>query len=115
MIPSPVYWFTVPSKRCTPSVRIWKKRSRSRCHSSASTCSAISIEPFTSAKRTVTCLRSPSSADLDCQDLVGEVLRGVSAPTQHPLDVIPAQAGIQSLTPLDARLRIAGMTNWNVR
>src|SRR3974377_98143 len=32
------------------------------CHSSGSTCSARSIEPFTSAKSTVTCLRSPSSA-----------------------------------------------------
>src|SRR5262245_25836012 len=32
------------------------------CHSSGSNCSARSIEPFTSAKRTVTCLRSPSRA-----------------------------------------------------
>ena len=32
-------------------------------------CSASSIEPFTSAKSTVTCLRSPSSADLDCRIL----------------------------------------------
>src|SRR5215467_14042923 len=32
------------------------------CQSSGSTCSARSIEPFTSAKRTVTCLRSPSRA-----------------------------------------------------
>ena len=38
-MPSPVYWLTVPSKRCTPSARIWKKRSRIRCHSSGSTCS----------------------------------------------------------------------------
>ena len=37
MMPSPVYWLTVPSKRCTPSARMWKKRSRIRCHSSAST------------------------------------------------------------------------------
>ena len=44
------------------SARIWKKRSRILCHSSGSTCSASSIEPFTSAKRTVTCLRSPSRA-----------------------------------------------------
>src|SRR5439155_9713543 len=62
MMPSPVYWFTVPSKRCTPSVSSWKKRSMIRCHSSGSSCSASSIEPFTSAKSTVTCLRSPSSA-----------------------------------------------------
>src|SRR5215470_14069671 len=33
------------------------------CHSSGSTCSDRSIEPFTSAKRTVTCLRSPSRAE----------------------------------------------------
>src|SRR5262245_23549910 len=39
-----------------------KKRSKILCHSSASTCSARSIEPFTSAKRTVTCFRSPSRA-----------------------------------------------------
>src|SRR5262245_45805887 len=32
------------------------------CHSSGSTCSARSIDPFTSANRIVTCLRSPSSA-----------------------------------------------------
>src|SRR4029077_4120437 len=62
MIPSPVYWLTVPSKRCTPSERVAKKRSMILCHSSGSTCSARSIEPFTSAKRTVTCLRSPSRA-----------------------------------------------------
>ena len=30
-------------------------------HASGSSCSASSIEPFTSAKRTVTCLRSPST------------------------------------------------------
>jgi predicted ATPase len=59
---SPVYWLTVPSKRCTPSVRIWKKRSRISCHPSGPTSSARSIEPFTSAKSTVTCFRSPSSA-----------------------------------------------------
>jgi hypothetical protein len=63
MIPSPVYWFIVPSKRCTPAARIAKKRSMMRCHSSGSSCSASSIEPFTSAKSTVTCLRSPSSAE----------------------------------------------------
>ena len=69
MMPSPVYWLTVPSKRCTPSVRISKKRSRMRCHSSAPSCSASSIEPLTSANKTVTCLRSPSSADFDCRIL----------------------------------------------
>src|SRR5262245_43630816 len=62
MIPSPVYWLIVPSKRCTPSERIAKKRSMILCHSSGSTCSERSIDPFTSAKSTVTCLRSPSRA-----------------------------------------------------
>jgi len=67
MIPSPVYWFTVPSKRCTPSARIWKKRSRMWCQSSGSTDSASSSELFTSAKRMVTCLRSPSRALFDAR------------------------------------------------
>src|SRR5262245_36301372 len=35
------------------------------CHSSGSTCSERSIDPFTSAKSTVTCLRSPSRAERD--------------------------------------------------
>src|SRR5262245_35081194 len=39
------------------------------CHSSGSSCSARSIEPFTSAKSTVTCLRSPSSALRDVRIL----------------------------------------------
>jgi hypothetical protein len=55
MIPSPVYWLIVPSKRWTPPDRIAKKRSMILCHSSGSTCSERSIDPFTSAKRTVTC------------------------------------------------------------
>src|SRR6202158_6000532 len=67
MMPSPVYWLTVPSKRCTPSVRMAKKRSRIVCHASGSSCSASSIDPFTSANNTVTCLRSPSNADFDCR------------------------------------------------
>src|SRR5262249_12542575 len=62
MIPSPVYWLIVPSKRWTPGERIAKKRSMILCHSSGSSCSARSIEPFTSAKSTVTCFRSPSRA-----------------------------------------------------
>jgi hypothetical protein len=62
MTPSPVNWLIVPSKRWIPSARIAKKPSRMRCHSSASTLSAMSIDPCTSAKSTVTCLRSPSSA-----------------------------------------------------
>src|SRR5262245_50141326 len=45
-----------------PSERIAKNRSMIRCHASGSICSASSIEPFTSVKSTVTCLRSPSRA-----------------------------------------------------
>jgi len=44
------------------TARSWKKRSMIPCHSSGSSCSASSIERFTSAKTTVTCLRSPCSA-----------------------------------------------------
>ena len=49
------------------TVKISKKRSRILCHSSASSYSASSIEPFTSAKSIVTCLRSPSWADFGCR------------------------------------------------
>src|SRR5713101_8096108 len=52
-------------------------------HSSASICSAISIEPLTSANSTVTCLRSPSRADFDCRILsarcLGVYVRGAGA------------------------------------
>src|SRR5438552_18522187 len=49
-----------------------------RCHSSGSSCSASSIEPFTSAKSTVTCLRSPSSA-LRARRIFSARCRGVYA------------------------------------
>src|SRR4051812_39234822 len=60
MIPSPVNLSTVPPKRSTPSERTRKNRSMTRAQSSGSSPSARSMEPATSAKRTVTCLRSPS-------------------------------------------------------
>ena len=69
MIPSPVNLSTKPSKRSTPSERTLKKRCMIADHSSGSSCSASSIEPLTSAKRTVTCLRSPSSADFEARIL----------------------------------------------
>ncbi len=65
MMPSPVNLSTKPSKRSTPSARMAKKRCMICDHSSGSSCSASSMEPFTSAKSTVTCLRSPSRADFD--------------------------------------------------
>jgi hypothetical protein len=59
-MPSPVNLSTVPSKRWTPSQRISTKRSMMIRQASGSSCSARSMEPITSAKMTVTCLRSPS-------------------------------------------------------
>jgi len=38
-----------------------------RWKASASSPSARSIDPFTSAKRTVTCFRSPSTADFEAR------------------------------------------------
>ena len=68
---------TNPSKRSTPSVRIAKKRDMIRENASGSSASASSIEPFTSAKSTVTCLRSPSTAAFDWRILSARCL-GVS-------------------------------------
>src|SRR6266542_3469149 len=53
--------------RCLPSLLLrgasrWPLHQLEEALSSGSTCSARSIEPFTSAKSTVTCLRSPSRA-----------------------------------------------------
>ncbi len=62
MIPSPITWLTVPSYRCTASIMCVEHGSRSLPASSGSRSASSSIEPFRSAKRTVTCLRSPSSA-----------------------------------------------------
>jgi hypothetical protein len=47
----------------TPSVRIAKKRSMISCQVSGSRSSLSSMELVTSANSTVTCLRSPSSAE----------------------------------------------------
>src|SRR5207253_8609267 len=66
MIPSPVNLSTVPSNRVTVSARIEKKRCMIVRHSSGSSCSARSIEPLTSANRTVPCLRSASSLLVSC-------------------------------------------------
>ena len=62
MTPSPVYWLMVPSKRCTSVVMPSKQRLMISCTTSGSSCSASVVKPATSANRTVTCLRSPSSA-----------------------------------------------------
>src|SRR4029453_1386896 len=65
MIPSPMTWFTVPSKRWTASIMRSSTGSRMRPASSGSRSASSSMEPFMSAKRTVTCLRSPSMAARD--------------------------------------------------
>src|SRR5262245_33454603 len=62
MIPSPITWLTVPSYRWTASIISSSTGSRSFRASSGSRSASNSIDPFRSAKRTVTCLRSPSSA-----------------------------------------------------
>jgi hypothetical protein len=66
MMPSPVNLSTNPSKRSTPSVRMAKKRDMIFEKASGSRLSANSIEPFTSEKRTVTCLSSPSVMGWKC-------------------------------------------------
>src|SRR5262245_55776789 len=65
MIPSPITWLTVPSYRWTASIIRSRTGSRSLRASSGSRSTSSSIEPFRSAKSTVTCLRSPSRAALD--------------------------------------------------
>src|SRR5438128_10139060 len=62
MIPSPITWFTVPSYRCTASIIRSSTGSRILRASSGSRSARSSIEPLRSAKSTVTCFRSPSSA-----------------------------------------------------
>src|SRR5215470_9498358 len=65
MIPSPITWFTVPSYRWTASIIRSSTGSSSLRASSGSRSASSSIEPLRSAKSTVTCLRSPSRADLE--------------------------------------------------
>jgi hypothetical protein len=65
MMPSPITWFTVPSKRCTASIIRSSTGSRILRASSGSRSASSSIEPLRSAKSTVTCLRSPSRTVLE--------------------------------------------------
>ena len=69
MMPSPVNWLTVPSKRCTPLVRMLEEVVEDRVPAlrGRSASARSTRNSFTSAKSTVTCLRSPSSADFDCK------------------------------------------------
>src|SRR5438132_180975 len=65
MMPSPMTWFTVPSYWWTASIIRSSTGSRILRASSGSRSASNSIEPLRSAKRTVTCLRSPSSEALE--------------------------------------------------
>jgi hypothetical protein len=94
IMPSPVNLSTKPSNRSTPSDRMRKKRCMMALHASGSICSASSIEPFTSAKSTVTCLRSPSRVDFDCRILSARCL-GVS-PGGTRVEPAGARAGTGS-------------------
>ena len=73
-------------------------------HASGSSCSASFIEPFTSTKRTVTCLRSPSTVAFACRSFSaksdacagdGDVVRPpiVSAAPQPPQNFSPTSIG----------------------
>ena len=62
MIPSPVYWLIVPSKRCTSAVISSKQRLMMRWTSSGSSFSASVVKPATSPKSTVTWRRSQKNA-----------------------------------------------------
>ena len=62
MIPSPVNLSTVPPNLRTPSARIDTNRPMMAAHTSASRRSCRSIEPATSANRTVMCFFSPELA-----------------------------------------------------
>src|SRR2546428_10671706 len=65
MMPSPITWFTVPSKWWTASIIRSSTGSRILRASSGSRSASNSLEPLRSAKSTVTCFRSPSSATRD--------------------------------------------------
>src|SRR5215475_9800704 len=93
MIPSPMTWLTVPSYRCTASIIRSSTGSRSFLASSGSRSASSSIEPLTSAKRTVTCLRSPCRAPREvrifsarCLGVYASGGRGVTAETPWASD-----------------------------
>src|SRR5262249_36758936 len=80
------------------SQKMRKKRCMICDHASGSSCSASFIEPFTSTKRTVTCLRSPSIASFAWRIFSarsGGVVPPpiVSAVPQPPQDLAPTSIG----------------------
>src|SRR6266481_541198 len=133
MMPSPVNLSTKPSKCSTPSARMLKKRCMISDHASASICSASSIEPFTSANSTVTCLRSPSRAlrevrifsarclGVEVADLGGAVAGpAVSATPQPPQNFSPgwfeaphAAQIAASTAPHSAQYRRSARLSWS--
>src|SRR5712691_4465823 len=93
MTPSPVYWLIVPSNRCTSAVISSKQRSMMPCTSSGSSFSASVVNPATSAKRTVTWRRSPSSAERDLRILSARCLGVyVASDGRNPLPGAPTGA-----------------------
>src|SRR5215813_12394428 len=89
MIPSPMTWLTVPSYRCTASIIRSSTGSRSFRASSGSRSASNSIEPLRSAKSTVTCLRSPSSATLEVRIFSARCLGVYVSGERDVVDEIP--------------------------
>jgi hypothetical protein len=78
-MPSPVNLSTVPSKRWTPSERIWKKRSMIRYHSSGSTFSPRSHRAFEIREEDRHLLPLAFERATGGQDLLDEMFRSVGA------------------------------------
>src|SRR4030095_2285468 len=98
MIPSPRTWWTVPSSRATAAIMCSRTGSSSLRASSGSRSATSSIESLVSAKSTVTCLRSPSSALFEvrifsarCRGVYdpGEATRGEQPPPRPPRTAWP--------------------------
>ena len=107
--PSPVNWLIVPSKRCTPSARIRNQVSRSWCQASSPSRFESSVEPAMSANSTVTCLRSPSSAEREvrirsarCRGVYARGGRPAAAPSGAP-QWSQKRASARLLRPHDAQ------------
>ena len=112
------------------SEKMRKKRCMNCDHASGSSCSANSIEPAMSTKRTVTCLRSPStvafawrifSARIGAWAGEGGVARPpiVSAAPQPPQKFSPTSIGapqeghpVANLVPHCVQKRRSGRLSW---
>src|SRR5262245_20146129 len=109
MMPSPMTWLTVPSYWWTACIIRSSTGSRSLRASSGSRSARSSIEPLTSAKRTVTCLRSPSMALFEVRIFSARCL-GMYESGEAKRDCVPppatgcAQAG-QNFAVADSEVR----------